>query len=458
MHRGKEAFDTHVWMLKTLLSRLEESLENREHFLRYIIAVSFPKMKRRMDNKQYSAPYYACLQDLETFAFIKLPFVVQKSEHDSDFIQAIPFLAKYAVTKIPNLLQAANLSQPIEIYNESTYMEFHLLLCELLSKFKKSLESLKTLQSEKKCELEAILRRLRDVEVFAYYLRLMVRSSAIEIHLQTIANFLVVDDKKSWTPEPDSEEMLEEDTDFQPLKPYSTRKGKRLLPWESYRDWLRLMLHHFDAVDVLITHFTLPGNSPPPKTSITILSPPYPEKKMLSWTKLLEDERFFPNLPEESSGKEFIEFLTDASADVPRDTNEIIKLTKQLKENLYSDKPTSDILTGIEEILKKSESVDWHNVTTKISALKNLTEPQNQSAEMRTIVDILSSVPFYFSLKEGRLYAGEFNGAYHCEAYIASLFAVKSYSGHADDLKERLGMLSQQLKASHAFMYRLNLC
>jgi hypothetical protein len=467
MHRGKESFDTHVWMLKTLLSRsLPE--EDQTHFLKYITAASFPKMIRRMDDKQISVPYYACLQNLKTFPFIELSSVVQKPERDSNFITVIRRLDNLADTKIPNLLLATNLPQPIEIYNESTCMEFHLLLCELLSKFEKSLQKLKKLQRGEKRELEAILDGLRDTEVYAFFLRVMVGSFAIEIHLQTIAHLLVVDNRKSWTPEFDSEEMLDEDTDladFQPLKPYSMRKGKQLLPWESYRDWLRLMVHYFDAADLLMTHVKPFEELPPLKASITILSPPYPDDLMLSWTKLLEDERFFPT-PQagELSGKDFIKFLTDTSADVPTmpDLNKILTLTRQLKENLDSDKPTSVILTGIEEILKKRKSVDWHDVITKILALKNL-EPQNQSAEMRTIMDILKSAPFYLNLQAGRLYKGEFKGTHHCEAYIASLLAVKSHSGqHVGNLKERLGILPQELldeiKASHVFMYRLNLC
>ena len=53
----------------------------------------------------------------------------------------------------------------IEIYNENTYVEFHLLLCELLFRFKDSLERLHNLQG-KSPTVERILTHLTRVRVF----------------------------------------------------------------------------------------------------------------------------------------------------------------------------------------------------------------------------------------------------------------------------------------------------
>ena len=301
-------------MVKTLLRQAEQEEIN---FNLYIIAASFQKMDYRIKSKQISTLYLACLQEQTKFAYTKLPpkSVVPKAgdnNRDDSFIGYIPDLAKVAKTKIPNLQHAANLPQPIEIYNESTYMEFHLLLCELLSGYSTFLTKLSELQDSGKKEqlnLEAILDALWNVYTFGIYLRSMVRSSAIETHLQIIAPLLDVDPQKSWTPE------SEEDMEFSSLKPYSMRKGKILSPWESYRDWLRLMVHYFDAAKVLIDYAKRLGQqSPtckPPAISITILSPPLPNNELLYWTTLLEDERFFPTMVGQPSGKDFVKFLKD---------------------------------------------------------------------------------------------------------------------------------------------------
>ena len=222
--RGRESFDAHVWMLKTLLGQSVDSQKSQNAFLLYIIAVSFEKMNRRMTNELVSADYKACFLEQKPFALVKLPVLVLNvgdSNRDRSFIGSIPILTKAAAMEIPNLEQAANLLQPI--YNECTYMEFRLLLCELLTNFSNSLENLHTKQYHRKetgnHDLKEMLEALKQVQVFGHYLRPMVRSSAIETHLQTIAQFLVVDTKKLWTFEPEGDMDF---VDFHPLNPYST--------------------------------------------------------------------------------------------------------------------------------------------------------------------------------------------------------------------------------------------
>ena len=343
--RGRESFNTHVWMLKTLLGQSVDSQKSQNAFLLYIIAISFEKMNRRMMNELFSAPYKACLLEQKTFAFVKLPFAVPNvvdSNRDRSFIGSIPLLVKATAMKIPNLKQAANLLQPI--YNECTYMEFHLLLCKLLMNFSNSLENLHTKRYHRKetgnCNLKEILEALKQVEVFRHYLRTMVRSSAIETHLQTIAQFLVVDTKKSWTFEPEGDADF---ADFHPLNPYSMCTGKALLPWELHRDWLRLMVYYFDAAKLLTSFFRSLElhHLPTPTICITILSPPLPDHEMLTWTELLGTEHFFLTVPGGLLGKDFIEFLqtNDSYKDSPmrKNVKDVIESAQRLIKKLKSD-------------------------------------------------------------------------------------------------------------------------
>ena len=469
------------------------------------------------EEKKISAPYKACLLKQKNFPFVKLPSVRPKvgdSNQDQSFIDIIPDLAKVATTKIPNLQHAVNQPQPIEIYNENTYMEFHLLLCELLTRFGQSLEELKSVQERKKrgkFELDGILKALKNVEIIGHCLRTMVRSSAIETHLKTIGHVLDVDTRKSWTPASGPEEDSDL-ADFQLLKPYSMRKGKPLLPWESYRDWLKLMVHYFDAAKVLITYVTSLGQSLTSDIiSIAILSPALPDKDMLPWTELLETERFYPTLPGETSGKDFVEYLmgSDSYKTVHPTKEDIKKVTtsaQELKDKLELDLLTPNILTKIDELAEKVKNtcisalvleenkksnldtltkidtpaqegkktlVDWYDVYTEILALTD-SQPQDRPAKFWTIVDVLSTLSkdasFYSSLKQGSLHHGtNFNGKYHCEAYIASLLALLDHSGgYVDDFEERLNTLSgpqidrikellDKIKASQVFMHHLNL-
>jgi hypothetical protein len=432
-------------MLKTLLRSSADLQKYSNAFLLYIVSASYQKMNDRMARKDISETYKACLLDQRTFAF-KSPTIKMEhdSDHDESFIEVIPDLAKNADTKIPNLAKFA-ITKVDQIYNESTYMEFHLLLCELLTNFSQSLHHLVEMKKAEtasgKRDVAKIVITLKNVAIFGNYLRRMVRSSAIEAHLQNIAHLLVVDSRKSWTPESEEDVDL---VDFQRLKPYSMRKGKPLSPWESYRDWLRLMVHYFDASKVLTVYFSSMTNV---SISVKILSPPLPSKEMLSWTDLLATEHFFPAVPKKLSGKDLSEFLTNSyNAEV-----EVLNSALLLKGNLELDVPTSDILTEIDTLAQavvKCTSIDLH-VSENILALKDF-GPQVRQTKMGKIVESLSTLSngatFYANLKQGQLHTGKgFNGKYHCEAYIASILALFNSSGqYVDDFKGQLETLTEQ--------------
>lgn len=73
-HRDNGSFDTHIWMLKTLLGR---SKDDPTTLRLYIVAASFPKMKHRMKNRFISERYFHCLigMDLKTFDFTEPPYI-----------------------------------------------------------------------------------------------------------------------------------------------------------------------------------------------------------------------------------------------------------------------------------------------------------------------------------------------------------------------------------------------
>ena len=246
------------------------------------------------------------------------------------------------------------------------------------------------------------------------------------------------------------------------------RKGKALLPWESYRDWLRLMVHYFDAAKVLTSFFMSLElcHLPMPTISIMILSPPLPDHEMLTWTKLLGTEHFFPTVPGRLSGKDFIEFLqtSDIYKDSPTHKNvkDVIELAQRLIKKLKSDRLIPDILTEIDtfaqEVKKKCASTDWHDVIEAILALKD-SQPLDRLVKMQAIGDMIGilskNTSFYNSLKHGPLSQGNFiRGTHHCKAYIASLLNLVGSGQCISSLEDIL----DRIKMSCIFMHCLNLC
>jgi hypothetical protein len=64
------------------------------------------------------------------------------------------------------------------------------------------------------------------------------------------------------------------------------RHGKLLLPWEAYRNWLKLMVHNLDSIHVL-DDYLRSFDSPDIDIEVKILYPSCPDKKMLPWKELL---------------------------------------------------------------------------------------------------------------------------------------------------------------------------
>ena len=72
-----------------------------------------------------------------------------------------------------------------------------------------------------------------------------------------------------------------------------------------------LMIHYFDATEVLGDFASKLKIKPDTAISITILTPLLSNKWMLPWTELLKNKHLLPVLPAVSSGRGLIEFLNN---------------------------------------------------------------------------------------------------------------------------------------------------
>ena len=92
-----------------------------------------------------------------------------------------------------------------------------------------------------------------------------------------------------------------------------------------------LMVHYFNAAEVLNGFASKLKNKPDAAISITILTPLLSNKQMLPWTELLENERLFPVLPAVSSGRDLIEFLNNP-VNINEVPSNIVSFYQELKE------------------------------------------------------------------------------------------------------------------------------
>lgn len=498
-------------MLKTLLG-ISKDLKS---FDRYVIAASFPKMCRRLDGGPIPKRYFNCLLNLEktTFQFIEYPDSETTDKDDHSFLSIIPSLK--TKTDISNLKQMAGERaknpglMPCAIYNKDTYLEFHRLLCELLRYFRSSLEKLENLESQlrKKSigpnDLEEIKKALGVVSVYGRHLRAMVKGRAIKTYLKNIAHLLDVDKGQSWTApvitDPEGQDADDaDDAEFNDLKPYSMYEGKLLLPWESYRDWLKLTTLYFDAITILRSYVAdLPPGS---DIDIKVLAPSRPQGlMMLPWKELLRHEVYFPKLsksedPTQTSAEDLITFLTSASPfpegtcnakevgnsitekggkgkgnpsdsieEVVNSIRNIIVLQEKSTDNV--DNFNKEVKSISEKVMRLSNcsSPGWHDYA--ISILEDIqvlnapgVTPQYRLGQTRKVLEKLETLKgssvLYERLKEGTALSngGPFFGSRHCEVCMASLASLSGqHASHWDEILPGFSV-------SHIFMPWWNVC
>jgi hypothetical protein len=248
--------------------------------------------------------------------------------------------------KLPALLarkEAVGVGRRFELYTAETCAEFHQLLCGLLSY---SPEALNLLQATREVVKQQIgkdkqssqshtkrkknsnskqavlgttpedLTRALDIAVcFGRYLHALVQSRALETHLRVLEH-----SRKLKQPGNvgcgDGEEP---DEDLRNI--YAQTRQNNIPLWEVYMNWLKLLVAHFDAVDILHRHvigkhFSYSG------VIIRVFPPPPVTTNLLRWRDLLRST-YFPDSPKSGTG---------ASASVQLSNEDIITFLEKSME------------------------------------------------------------------------------------------------------------------------------
>ena len=123
------------------------------------------------------------------------------------------------------------------------------------------------------------------------------------------------------TPAPgeEQEEPEELDEELKAVRPFVEVDGVETPLWQSYLDWLRLMVAHFDAADILLTYVTGPSFIHHTIPIQVLVAPPIDERS-LPLKELLNDLTLFPTTTTAASphnsqatitNREILEFLEE---------------------------------------------------------------------------------------------------------------------------------------------------
>jgi hypothetical protein len=426
-------------------------------------------------NSQSSQHYLKSLRQVKDFTFNPQPVgetsthktpresLREKHEIDNDrYLKGVIFLtdsgnkisglfADLDITpiSISNLFQAASKKlsdeEPFELYTNATCIEFHQLLVKLLDGFQDTVTKLSG-QSKKgpqTFDKTAFQQNLIKGRVYGYALFKMARSRAFRMHMENIEHLLsdYMPDTEASAPVPEGEQESEdEDDELETIRVGSLSK--------SYGAWLRLMVVHFDAIEILVNFVNGDVGKSYDSISIKFLVPPTTSRKVLPWSELFTDPSIFPTSdllnPDSTTKsnaeiKQFLEiairkakFASEAhiqakiaqtswNTNRPNQTREALKILKDITSS--SPIPLkNDILDNVIKWVKlqKNKNNPLARQTANINEEEKKLK-QDIDDEIIYICDTYREPPaidkFYlaFDMEES------FSGTLHCEAYLASL-------------------------------------
>lgn len=213
-------------------------------------------MVRRWNNKTLSIPYYTSLQGIPSKSITfwdRFPSAEDIEKHqkqvktDSLLLASIDdvLICKLGI-EIPKLVRAAQ--EQTMLYTQETCTEFHVLVCALLKHFGTSLQQLGEYGSKLPQSRKDFEDSLGNVLYFGSHLQLMVSGFGIDHYLQDLQAGGSLPDHRR-------EVKLEDGEDADPDlgEPSAiTNDQERLFPfWKSYKEWLKVILSYFNAVDIL---------------------------------------------------------------------------------------------------------------------------------------------------------------------------------------------------------------
>ena len=124
---------THAWMVAKLVGKFKLLQE-------YVVAACFKKVLQRMENK-LSLPYIEAMASFSDFQFKETHLKPEQKERklERTFGEALVSLnkAKRLDTTITKLLSITFSDDLDELYTKDTCQEYHMVLGELLRKFKR---------------------------------------------------------------------------------------------------------------------------------------------------------------------------------------------------------------------------------------------------------------------------------------------------------------------------------
>jgi hypothetical protein len=432
-----------------------------EELLGYVVATCFAKIHTRLNHKSVSMPYLASLRQVGLFEFQELsPHVpISESQRTNDTLLLSLLLRLKLSAEFPGLTQQATQAADKKahtLYTKDTCWEFHRLLIKLLDSFQQAVQGLSNSRG-KPVEPEPgsfeFLQHLRDALRYGYALQRIVQGSGISHHLKNLTP-LLHDHRRQEPPKLDHEgrgghldltspevQNEDQDMDLLEIRVGTIRKnGQPQSVWKSYLDWLRLILAHFNAVEILVSFVRGPYNHSK-IISIKILTSPNVGGRKLPWKDVLNNPKFFPTGPKKSN-KDILEFLSNGISSHPETMRAAVTQFQSAFREFTN--PASNTLSSPKELLPlveklksaKDSGARWKEYIDLIcSDVRKLQQFPSDAECINRINEaanlLLDDTLTFKTLRD--MDSQKFSGSLHCEATLASLFMSQPLSSSDDN-------------------------
>lgn len=351
----------------------------------YICAVCHKKMRRRFRNPDLSQPYLKALEEVNITGLPSIPLAPFPRKEDADaFVKMISdrlFLEEYIIqlggtvlcpikTPIPNLIRKAkevmsSEEEGFQLYTDETRKEFHLLLVETLRDFGEALDNLAQ-NLPGSVEFQKALGALYRS---GYVLLRISRGLAFQMHVNSIIGRLA---QALNLPEMRSPNSTDADTEINYIR-------NLVLP-KSFITWLRLMVGHFDSMEVLIKFATSPAFRFT-EISASFMVVEEPDAELLPWRDLF-DRKF---LPEPEVAKKDSDKEDSDKKNKNKEVNVTNDTIRQFLDNKIKDAMfAKTMLDHSQNLLKHLKSFDTNFVTRWVKNIEKAIDTRTKELDAQS--------------------------------------------------------------------------
>ncbi len=358
---------------------------------------------------------------------------------------------------IPTSQTSTDFSQ-LMIYTDETYLEFHGLLKELLDRYEKAIGELVKLDEERLLKAIApgeFAKHMLEAQLVGYALLKLSRGRAFRQHIENIGHMLSPQatntgapwskpevNKDNKKPQNNGDESNGDDEDKRDPDMDDAAAAPHCVTW------LRLMVAHLDAVDILLA-FVCSTSFPYKSIQSTLLLAPLATLPLHPWREVIMNSTYCSDptskSPVDNSG--IVNFLEN-SMDLSIRLKQLSELASRVRQRWdvfqkcrtqSKAESVSKSLSNLLEATLEGADADYrtkiNDAAEKIAVLKLNPHARLENADLaiRIVVDevypLHESNHFFCSLADLTS-----QGAIHCEATLASLI-----NNDATDVSYRKG-------------------